>query len=230
MNSSEILELWERGARFHPLDRSLLALRAALPPAPEDFADWPVGRRNRALFELHSTCFGAQLRGWSSCPACGEKVEFEVDGRQLLNASPSQEPSATVTARGASFRLPTSRDLADVLAGDSESAAHRLLDRCRIDDASSGEVSHEALTEIGDALAAADPLAEVQLALDCPSCNHRWNDALDVGDFVWAEIESRARRLLWEVHMLASAYGWSEAQTLRLSPARRASYLRMVQA
>ena len=53
---------------------------------------------------------------------------------------------------------------------------------------------------------------------------------LDIGSFVWAEIESRARRLLWEVHTLASAYGWSEAETLSLSAARRASYMRMVQA
>jgi hypothetical protein len=30
--------------------------------------------------------------------------------------------------------------------------------------------------------------------------------------------------------MLASAYGWTEAETLRLSALRRASYLRMVQA
>ena len=48
---------------------------------------------------------------------------------------------------------------------------------------------------------------------------------LDIGSFVWAEIESRARRVLGEVHALASAYGWSEAETLSLSAVRRASYL-----
>jgi len=38
------------------------------------------------------------------------------------------------------------------------------------------------------------------------------------------------RRLLVEVHALASAYGWSEQEILSLSDARRRLYLEMVQA
>ena len=50
-------------------------------------------------------------------------------------------------------------------------------------------------SDAGEILSAADPLAETNLALDCPSCGHQWNDVLDIGSFVWAEIEARARRL-----------------------------------
>ena len=228
-SSSEVLVLWEQGARLHPLDRSLLALSTAL-PAAEDFADWSLGRRNHALFELHAACFGTQLQGWSGCPACGEKVEFELEAHQLLAASTPAQPGTTVSIRGESFRLPTSRDLAEVLAEDADLAARRLMERCSLGDAGPGEWNDAALGEAGDTLAAADPLAEVQLALDCPACGHEWNDVLDIGSFVWAEVDSRARRLLWEVHTLASAYGWSEAETLGLSAVRRAGYLAMVQA
>ena len=84
-SSSEVLELWDRGVRLHPWTGACWRLSAALPAAAEDFADWSLGRRNRALFELHASCFGPQLRGWSSCPACGEKVEFELDARQLAD-------------------------------------------------------------------------------------------------------------------------------------------------
>ena len=35
---------------------------------------------------------------------------------------------------------------------------------------------------------------------------------------------------MWEVHTLATAYGWSEAETLALGDARRAMYLEMVSA
>jgi hypothetical protein len=41
---------------------------------------------------------------------------------------------------------------------------------------------------------------------------------------------ARARRLLIEVHSLASAYGWSETDILSMSEPRRALYLEMVQA
>jgi hypothetical protein len=81
---------------------------------------------------------------------------------------------------------------------------------------------------IGERLASADPLAETRLALACPSCHHAWDAGFDIGQFVWAEVEALARRVLWEVHALASAYGWSESITLALSPARRAMYLQLV--
>jgi hypothetical protein len=38
----------------------------------------------------------------------------------------------------------------------------------------------------------------------------------------------RARRFLDEVHVLARAYGWAEAEILRLSEARRSAYLQRV--
>jgi hypothetical protein len=43
-------------------------------------------------------------------------------------------------------------------------------------------------------------------------------------------MEARAKRLLAEVHLIASAYGWSEAEILGLSRARRDFYLDMVRA
>jgi hypothetical protein len=40
-------------------------------------------------------------------------------------------------------------------------------------------------------------------------------------------METYARRLLYDVHALASAYGWSEDEVLAVSPARRRCYLEM---
>jgi len=229
-SSSEILDLWDRGARLHPLDRNLLVLSTAFPSVSEECADWPLGRRNRSLFELHAFCFGPHLQGWSACPRCGEKVEFDVDGGLLMSPAPEDGSATSVMICGEQFRLPTSRDLAGVLPVDADTAAACLLERCRIGEGTDGEWNETALGHAGEILASADPLAETQLALDCPSCAHQWNDVLDIGGFVWAEIESRARRLFWQVHTLASAYGWSEAETLSLSARRRENYFRMVQA
>jgi hypothetical protein len=229
-SSSEILDLWDRGARLHSLDRALLVLSTAFPSVCEERADWPLGRRNRALFELHAFCFGPNLQGWSACPHCREKVEFDVNCSVLMAAAPEDSSAASVLVGGEQFRLPSSRDLAGVLSADPDVAAVRLLERCRIGGGPAGEWNETALGDAGKILADADPLAETQLALDCPSCTHQWNDVLDIGSFVWAEIESRARRLFLQVHTLASAYGWSESETLSLSAVRRENYIRMVQA
>ncbi len=231
-SSSDILEMWERGRRLHPLDRGLLALSMALPSPSGDLADWPLGRRNRALFDLHCMSFGSRLQGWTSCPGCGEKVEFDVHANLLMTAQgEEQKPEETFTVGGERFRLPTSRDLAAVMAAsDSETAAIRLLQRCRVSGPESLAWSEAMLQEVEEKMASADPMAEIRLALRCPTCSREWDETLDIATFVWAEIEARARRLLWEVHSLASAYGWTETETLALPAARRAMYLEMVQA
>jgi hypothetical protein len=49
-----------------------------------------------------------------------------------------------------------------------------------------------------------------------------------MGEYLWTEVRAAARRLLLEVHALASSYGWREADVLEMSPPRRHAYLSMV--
>ncbi|NGZ08269.1 MAG: hypothetical protein CV088_02645 [Nitrospira sp. LK70] len=231
-STSDILEMWEKGRPLHPLDRGLLALSTALPSLTDDLADWPLGRRNRALFDLYCKAFGSRLHGWTSCPSCGEKIEFDLDASVLLSTQ-REEPGwqEMLTVGNERFRLPTSRDLAEVMtASDARPAARRLLERCRESRLEPLVSSDATLEEVEERMASADPMADIRLVLPCPTCGHQWDGTLDIARFVWAEIESRARRLLLEVHHLARAYGWTEAETLSLPAARRAMYLEMVQA
>ena len=77
-------------------------------------------------------------------------------------------------------------------------------------------------------MAQADPQADVQLALSCPACSHQWQSVFDIVSFFWSEMNAWAYRILREVHILASAYGWREADILAMSPYRRQLYLKMV--
>jgi hypothetical protein len=235
LTQSDLLALWESGRALHPLDQGLLALRAAYPETHAGAADWPIGQRNRALAQLGSDCFGPSLRGWTDCLQCREKLEFELDARAL--AARPLESGEPVAAGGRTFRLPTSRDLARVAAEpDARAATVRLVELCRLvgwaepeDQAPAPTAWAEAdLDAIGEKMALADPLAEIMLHFDCPTCGASFDESLDLAAFIWAEIEARAKRLLVEVHMLASAYGWREAEILSLGAARRQSYLAMV--
>jgi hypothetical protein len=222
---------------MHPLDQGLLAIHAAFPETDgESIADWPVGRRNRALAELHCRYFGGALEGWTSCPQCGEKLEFNMDGR-VLTEQPQPEHEESIVIRGQSFRVPTSRDLACIArergdSRDSSTAAIRLLNACRVDGAKRSEQlwTEEELEEAGEKMAAADPLAEIVLDFQCPVCEGTCREILNLPAFLWAELEALARRLMLEVHTLASAYGWSEGEILSLGEGRRRLYLEMVRA
>jgi hypothetical protein len=232
-SSVDCLNLWESAKGLHPLDQSLLALCAALPDTPQDsLSDWPLGRRNRALFELYRYCFGSRLAAWAACGRCQEKMEFAVDSRELMAQAKDPEQEATVVFRSESYRLPTSRDLAFALADavNPQTAAVRLVKGCRLTPHESAAWTVEDVDEIGELMAAADPAAETRIALRCPACGHEQDEVLDIAIFLWAEIAAVAKRLLREVHALASAYGWTEAQVLSLSAARRNLYMEMVQA
>jgi hypothetical protein len=213
---------------LHPIDQGLLAVRTAFPETrDESVADWPLGRCNRALAELHCACFGPRLSGWTTCRECGEKLEFNVDGRALVEtgAAPAED---AVAIGERTFRLPTSRDLARIAeAAEPADAARSLLDLCLVaGDAAAW--SEEEIEAAGERMAAADPLAEVRLDFKCPACGETFDENLDLASFLWSELEGRAKRLLMDVHLLARAYGWSEAEVLALSPVRRKFYLEMV--
>jgi hypothetical protein len=232
LSSNDLLALWERGSRLHPLDQGLLAVRAAL---SEDkratVADWTLGRRNRALLELHSACFGSHPHAWAACESCGEKMEFEVEIRSLLgNSKELPCEIETVVVDGRTFRLPTSRDLAEaVRENDAMRGARCLLDRCHIAGDADGW-TEEYVNIVGERFAKADPIAELRLALACPACGEEMEGRLDPVTFFWSELQAVARRILLQVHTLASAYGWNEREILGLSDARRLLYLQMVNA
>lgn len=233
LSESECLSLWESGRGLHPLDQGLLAIRAAFPETEgANAADWPLGMRNRALAELHCACFGDTFAGWMSCPECGEKLEFRMDGRAVAEQRLPQH-AATIEAAGRSFRVPTTRDLARLANQSSTSdAAARLLSLCCVDvqDEPEPDWTEEEMEEAGEKMAAADPLAEIALHFACPVCKATCEETLDLAAFVWAEVEALAKRLALDVHMLASAYGWSEREILSLSTARRRLYLEMMRA
>jgi hypothetical protein len=66
------------------------------------------------------------------------------------------------------------------------------------------------------------------LDLICPACEHRWLVAFDILAYLWSEIDDWAQRMLHEIHILATAYGWPEATVLALTSWRRQYYLNLI--
>jgi hypothetical protein len=86
------------------------------------------------------------------------------------------------------------------------------------------ELPEAAAEAIIEALAESDPGAQTVLSVRCP-CGSEWVDALDIRDVIWSDLAEWVGRTLTEVHRLARAYGWSEAEILAMSGWRRHWYL-----
>ncbi|MEU1784606.1 hypothetical protein ABZ553_01450 [Streptomyces sparsogenes] len=254
---AELLATWEAGLAHQGPGRALLLHRAARPEAGTDeLLSMPVGEREADLYALRRALFGARMQVRVECGACGEDMEFELDAGELVAGGPGARPrrgdGPLRVEEGewtVEFRLPTVADLeaaasaaasgATAFGGATPEVARRLLlARCTVSAARAGRpvpadqlptlrLPEAVQRRIAEAAEQADPAAEVTLRIACPECGEATPAELDIASYLWTELDSWARDLLLDVHLLATAYGWSEPEILALSPLRRRYYLEL---
>ncbi|WP_433727439.1 hypothetical protein ACQP2Y_12405 [Actinoplanes sp. CA-051413] len=228
ITEGELLAAWEAALGRPAVARALALAGAACRRDPAELSDLPLGRRDALLLDLRERCFGPQLSSETSCPRCAERLELMLDVADIrvpVEEAPDDRCHVEVAGVEVEFRLPTSGDLL-ALGSAGGDARRRLLETCVVERSAGSEaLSDEILAGVAARLPVADPQADVVLSLACWSCGHEWDAPFDVAAYLWMEVDAYARRLLFDVHSLASAYGWSEAEVLAVSPARRRFYL-----
>lgn len=243
LSEQDILNIWESGLRQRPVERAISVVTLAAPPSTRAEAlAMSIGERDTRLLAIRESLFGVSFAGFAACQQCQENLEFSFEAIDMRPPDPNQACDGQpfrfrCDGYEVQARLPNSTDLL-AIAGcqDVATARARLLERC-ITSATYQECSIEVsklpdrvIEALGEAILERDPQAEVRLELVCSSCGHRWFATFDILPFLWQELTSRARHTLREVHMLASAYGWSERDILAMSGLRRRMYLEMVSA
>jgi hypothetical protein len=237
-----LLHAWERLHGATTTERSLGLLGAVWPEL--DDAQWrqvSIGDRDACLFLLKESLFGGELQTVAPCPNCGERLESRFNVRDVCTPTEwlpqPREPSLlTHENYRVRFRLPCSDDLLDLPTGTgTDDAVATLLQRCVIEaDRDDKPIESSVLPvdvqqRVMATMADQDPLADLQVAVNCPACSHVWSAALDIAAYVWGELDDWAQDMLAEVHVLARHYAWSERDILAMSPVRRRFYLDMVQ-
>jgi uncharacterized protein YbaR (Trm112 family) len=236
LTAGELLTVWERGIFGSSAERALLLLAAACPEeSANELSQLSLGQRDGRLLALRAWQFGSHVACVVSCPACRERLELSFNTTEI-QAAPVKRRGETLRMRRQEydirFRLPTSRDL--LALRQAAGGQKALLERCVLTSRYKGEATAVAdlpgtiVEAIAGRMVQADPQAEVKLALTCPNCQHKWPAVFDIVSFFWSEINAWAIHLLQEVHQLASAYGWREADILALSPWRRQMYLELI--
>lgn len=231
-----LLETWERVYGLGPVQRSLALLNLVKSSSSlEGLLAFTIGERDRDLMELRTRLFGSQVQSLATCPKCTEKIELTFDLDEIR--VPSIEGMLSSVAVDVEEQRVTIRPVtcADLLAIETESGPRNrrdaLLRRCVTLPSESGnnaDWSDDAKRVLVDKLAETDPQADVQLAMTCTRCEHRWSSFFDIAAHLWTEIDVWAQRLLAEVHALASAYGWAEHDIIAMTSWRRQLYLGML--
>jgi hypothetical protein len=236
-----LLDLWDECAQAELPQRARAILRAAYRQlCVEDLDAMAIGQWNSALLRFRAAQFGTELRIFDRCPSCQGSVEFAVETSEILPAA-DPLPDERYFSSGdwsVRFRPLTGGDWLRSFqpgCGEPKEAGKRLLSRAllqvrhRSREATPEEMPDPAWEALAEALVEADTASEILFRLRCPSCREEWDSPLEPAEFVWREINAACRRLLRQIHALAWAYGWSEAEIVGLSQERRTNYLRMIE-
>jgi hypothetical protein len=239
ITSRELLSIWERGQGQSRAQRALLLLDAFREKEmPQYLANLPVGHRDALLLSFREQAFGSAFFALATCPKCGQKIEASFHSNEIrseVSSNPCQEQSVSMNDYSALVRLPNTLDLIAIdHISEIDRATRVLLERCIVAASFKGEdVQFDRLPEsfldaVLERMSELDPQADVRLDLSCPECGHGWQAAFDMLTYLWREIDQWAVRILHDIHVLASAYGWSEADILAMSAWRRQVYLELV--
>jgi hypothetical protein len=251
LSAAELLTAWERALGQSPVQRVLILLAAAYPErAPEQLAQCSVGQRDACLLTLREQLFGSQLNSVTACPQCQQRIELAFTVPDI-RVEPALTDPIAVAGEGMTlmmegyrvhFRLPNSLDLVSIeTSADVNQAREQLLRRCiqsvvregveNDDGEPLDNVSWLPMTlvdAIAERMAQADAQADTRLALSCPDCSHEWRATFDIATYLVEEIHDWAKHILRDVHILARAYGWREADILAMTSTRRRAYLELL--
>lgn len=241
MTNGQLLQLWETGLGQTPIEKSLHLLRVWGGAADLDsMANLSIGERDARLLQVRTVLFGSKLVNKANCPACSETVEWEnatgdLSLQKPVLDAPIREFMLEQDGFLVRFRLPNSYDLHRATTGpDYQIHPDKLLIDCVLSlQKEDQELPVDALPAelravMNQRMETEDPQADIQMAINCPACGHRWSIRFDIVSYLWAEIDNWANHILQEVYALARAFGWSEGDILRMSSQRRQLYLDMI--
>ena len=239
IGTQALLDAWEVGHTQAPQRWALTVLALAEPEQSLDaLAHFSIGQRDAGLLTWRCSVFGHQLGVIEQCPRCGEQLEVDLDAADLLlpvSERPAAEFDLQTEACNVRFRLPNSLDLMAVAdCPDAARAEALLVDRCVVearrgaDQIAGSDLPTSVVDALSERMAELDPQSDLRLSLRCAACRHDWTVVFDILPFLWRELDALALRVLHEVHRLASAYGWAEADILSMSAPRRRHYLAML--
>jgi hypothetical protein len=244
-----VLTAWERTRELPEQEAALAVLALALPEHNiNELANLPLSERNALLLELRAATLGWRMHGFAVCPECDAQLELVLDARELAEGIRGEDTPRPNEIAGYTMRAANTLDLLAATAAESEEHARSILvartvnvTRAELDQAnqfaSPRRTGHWLESQpqpivdlLLDRFEQMNAAAEIRAQFHCADCRSRACVDVDIVHFFLREIAGAARRLMTDIHELASAYGWSERSIAIMSDARRAAYVEMLHA
>lgn len=231
------LDLWETcaagGHRVTCIDR-FIDSAVTFDIAQTGAAELSTGDRQFIMAELARHFAAGPFWKTVICTGCEGPYDIAID-LDRLPVTPAGDgyprTTATISSGEIEVRVPTGADQAAVASIEDEmEAVATLAQLCIVTPdralAADPETRAADLAAIDDALQAVAPQVATSVSSRCPDCGTANDTAFDTTALFAASVTNPFP----EVHAIAMAYHWSEAEILALSRDRRRTYLALIDA
>ncbi|MES9852176.1 MAG: hypothetical protein ABW170_10125 [Candidatus Thiodiazotropha sp. L084R] len=199
------------------------------PLTRDEVWSWTVNRRLQGLLAVTLATRGELLILTAHCQqqACSQPMDLPLRIRDFLQSDdPLQVDVQSEGDQAVEIRLPTGNDQRAWLQ-EGHFSPDQMLERL-IREPLNTTLSAEWFENIEAALMVADPLTILEIETLCPECGATNHLPVDLEHECLNSLAAEQPRLFDEIHQLASAYHWSEAEILAIPVERRRHYLRRV--
>lgn len=221
-------------ARVTEILAQAVATLGGRPVGTRELASLCVADRQLLMLRLGELLDGNRVWLTGCCEACRSPFDFSL-ARSAIPVTPAGAgyplASATVRGRDVTLRMPTGADQEQLAGLDDRAALETLLRLCLVsvdgqapDPAFIAGLGAEEIALLEQAVEGTAPAVATRLVAACPECGTEQTLRFDPYAFRRLSVDT----LLREVHLLASAYHWSEAEILALPTERRRRYLRLI--
>ncbi len=208
----------------------------------QSFWQWTVSERLQGLLAVANASIGASTAAVAVCSNadCREQVELQLGLSSFADEEPANEFDwLSPEGEKISCRLPTGQDqLAwqnhaqagqDAQDNDESWLAKRLIEDTT-KQPTPMQLPDTWIESLGIALNTVDPLTALDIDVSCPFCHQSLRVDVDLEQLLIEGLRLQQRRLIEQIHRLASSYHWSESDIASLPSWRRERYLARVAA
>jgi hypothetical protein len=212
------------------LDR-LLTNAPGTTVGPGKATDLAVCDCDRLCASIYVDYFGERIEGRAACDHCREFFELRFSlpdmmrnlRRDTTNATGPDCEGVFTLANGCRFRLPTAGDQLELAGVASDDAVDALLGRCIVE----GEPPEDT-ENLQTTMEQVGPLLDLELDASCPHCGASQTVRFDIQSYLFRALAYERQFLNYEVHCIATAYGWGYDQILNLTREDRRTFVGLI--